>query len=90
MASSQVIEIELGPEWDAGLLSRLHATVVSAGGAMKNVSWGVGGSQEVTSYRIQLPDGEIEAEAQTYMGLVLRGRPELVEPLVRAIKSCEI
>ena len=54
---------------------------------MKEVSWGVGGSQEVCSYRIILPAGVIEATAETYMGLVIRGPSSLVLRIACAVKT---
>jgi hypothetical protein len=86
-SSSDVLAIELGPEWDDVLLSKLHIAVKRAGGTMKELSWGVGGSQEVTTYRIQLPGGSIEVTAETYMGLIIRGPSALVQQIAAAVKA---
>jgi hypothetical protein len=90
MASAETIELELGPEWDTDLLARLSSVVTAEGGTMKEVSWGVGGSQEVCSYRIQLPNGVVEATAETYMGLVIRGPSALVQRIAHAVKSTSL
>jgi hypothetical protein len=87
MLSGDTGEIELGPEWDSELLSRLHSVVTAEGGTMMELPWGVGGSQEVCSYRIQLPTGVVEATAETYMGLVIRGPLTLVQRIAHAVKS---
>lgn len=54
---------------------------------MKEVSWDVGGSQEIYRYQIRLPTGVIEATAETYMGLVIHGPPALVQQIALAIQS---
>jgi len=87
MSSADTAEIELGPEWDSELLSRLHLVVTAEGGTMEKVSCGVGGSQEINSYRIQLPAGAIEVTAETYMGLVIRGPVVLVQKIAHAVKA---
>ena len=83
--TADVLEIELGPEWDDSLLKKLRIAVTQAGGTMKELSWGVGGSQEVAAYQIQLPDGSIEVTAETYMGLVIRGPSALVQQVAASI-----
>ncbi len=87
--SAGFLEIELGPEWDSDLLAKLRVAVTSAGGTMKELSWGVGGSQEVCAYEIQLPGGAIEATAETYMGLVIRGPSTLVQQIAVAVKALQ-
>ena len=84
--SSPVFDIELGREWDDGLLSKLRNVVMQAGGTMNELSWDVGGSQEVTTYRIQLPGGSIEVTAETYTGIVIRGPSALVQQIAAAVK----
>lgn len=68
-----MIEIVLGPEWDDDLLTRLRVETEAMGGSFSRGEWTVAGSQERTVYRIALPGAELEAEAETYVGLVLRG-----------------
>lgn len=60
----------------ASLFWRLHAAVTSLRGRMTQIFCGVGGSQEITTYRISLPDGSLVAEAETYIGLCIRGPAE--------------
>ena len=85
MTASDTLEIELGPEWDSALLARLRATIIAAGGTMTESSWGVGGSQEVGEFQIQLPSGSLEAMSETYMGLTLRGPAQLVQEIANAV-----
>jgi hypothetical protein len=71
----------LGPEWDGALLLRLRQAVAELGGDMREASWGVGGSQEISEYEIHLRGVTLTATAETYMGLTLRGPVSIVEEL---------
>jgi hypothetical protein len=74
-------EIVLGSEDDDALFSRLVAEIEALGGSITDKEWVLGGSQEMTVFQINLPDGEIEAVAETYVGLSLCGATSLVEQL---------
>lgn len=63
------------------MFDRLAAEIEALGGSITDKEWTLGGSQEMTVYQIKLPKGEIEAVAETYIGLSLRGTPSLVEQL---------
>lgn len=78
-------EIVLGDEYDNALFDRLIAEVSALGGSITEKEWGLGGSQEITVFQIALPDGNIEAVAETYVGLSLRGSTSLVEQLARRV-----
>lgn len=78
-------EIVLGSEYDDALFARLAAEVDALGGSITDKEWTLGGSQEMTVFQIKLPDGEIEAVAETYVGLSLRGTTSLVEQLARRV-----
>lgn len=82
---SNMTEIVLGDEYDDALFERLVAEVAALGGSITDKEWNLGGSQEVTVFQISLADGNIEAVAETYVGLSLRGKPSLVEPLARRV-----
>jgi hypothetical protein len=82
---STVTEIVLGDEYDDDLFARLAAEIAALGGVITDKEWTLGGSQEVTVFQITLPDGNIEAVAETYIGLSLRGPTELVEQLARRV-----
>ena len=76
-----MIEITIASEWNDAALSRLTAEVAAMGGSMAQREWVVGGSQELTTYKISLPGAELEAIAETYIGLSLRGDQQSVEAL---------
>lgn len=78
-------EIVLGDEYDEALFERLVAEVSALGGSITDKEWTLGGSQEKTVFEISLPDGNIEAVTETYVGLSLRGTPSLVERLARRV-----
>jgi hypothetical protein len=80
-----MIEIVLGSEYDDALFARLAAEIEALGGSIIDKEWTLGGSQEVTVFHITLPDGDIEAVAETYIGLSLRGTTSLVEQLARRV-----
>jgi len=82
MDETGVLKVNLGPEWDAGLLSQLKATVLSLGGSMSETSTLVAGSQEISSYDIRLPDGRLVAFAETYIGLCVSGPAPQVRKLI--------
>ena len=80
-------KIVLGDEYDDALFARLVAEVAALGGSITDKKWALGGSQEITVFQIALPDGNIEAVAETYVGLSLRGTTKLVEQLARRVAS---
>lgn len=62
-------EIVLGDECDDALFCRLVAEVAALGGSIADKEWILGGSQEMTVFQIALPDGNIEAVAETFVEL---------------------
>jgi hypothetical protein len=80
-------EIVLGSECDDPLFARLVAEVKALGGSITDKQWTLGGSQEMTVFQITLPNVSIEAVAETYVGLSLRGTSSMVEELARRVMS---
>ena len=80
-------EILLGSEYDDDLFYRLVAEVKGMGGSITDKEWVLGGSQEITTFQISLPDGKLEAVAETYVGLSLRGASPLVESLAHRVAA---
>ena len=68
----------LGDEYDDALFARLCNAVERLGGSIKDREWVLGGSQEVATFEIELPDGRLQAIAETYVGLSLNGPEALV------------
>lgn len=81
-------KIVLGSECDDDLFFRLVAEVEALGGSIFDKEWVLGGSQEVTVFHIALPEGNLEAVAETSVGLSLRGYPvALVEQVAGRVLS---
>jgi hypothetical protein len=73
----------LGDEYDNAVFQRLSKAVARLGGTIKRREWALGGSQEVTTFDIELPEGKLEAIAETYIGLSLCGPGTLVARVAR-------
>ena len=80
-------QVLLGAETDDVLFERLRAEVLALGGSIQNAEWTIGGSQEVTTYTILLPEGRLEAIAETYVGLSLRGPASMVSLLAKRVSG---
>ncbi len=80
-----MLTIHLGSETDDDLFERLCSEVVGMGGSIADSQWVLGGSQERTTYTINLPTGTLEAVAETYVGLSLVGDAALVHPLAKKL-----
>jgi hypothetical protein len=80
-------EVRLGDEHDDALLARVRAAVLAAGGQISRPDWGVGGSQEIVTYRVTLPEGSLRLTAETYLGLSLSGPLALVQALERRLNE---
>jgi hypothetical protein len=79
---ASIYAIEIGYESDGELIARLHSVVIACGGSMTLAAHDVGGMEESICYDIVLPEGELEAIAETGMGLRLSGSEILVSLLV--------
>ena len=77
----------VGPEHDSVLQRNLHVALQRLGYESVASSWGIGGSQEVTTLTVRGPGGALKVEAETYVGLVVEGPPPLVEALRTAYSS---
>jgi hypothetical protein len=77
--------ISLGPETDDDLFERLRLAVIDLGGTIADSEWVLGGSQDVTTYKIILPTGTLHAVAETYVGLSLQGVESLVTPIAQRV-----
>ncbi|MGE0858564.1 MAG: hypothetical protein AB7I01_05800 [Gammaproteobacteria bacterium] len=83
--TSAPLERRLGAEWDEALIARLARAVTAAGGTFSDAGRTLAGSQYVQTFAIRLPAGDLEARAETYEGLVLRGAAPLVLALIATL-----
>jgi hypothetical protein len=79
--NASLYTIELGHESDGELVAHLQRTVIACGGSMTLAAHDVGGMEESICYDIALPEGELEAVAETGLGLRLSGPEALVSML---------
>jgi hypothetical protein len=63
--NASLYTIELGHESDGELVAHLQRTVIACGGSMTLAAHDVGGMEESICYDIALPEGELEAVAET-------------------------
>jgi hypothetical protein len=80
-------QLLLGDEYDDALFRRLYDAVERLGGTIQDQDWQLGGSQEVVTFTIELPDGRLEAIAETYAGLSLSGPESLVAQVAREFRT---
>ncbi|HEV7227544.1 hypothetical protein [Brevundimonas sp.] len=62
---------------------RLLAALKKAGARRIGSWWGLGGSQEITTWTFALRSGHLRVEAETYVGLSLMGDEAAVDAVVR-------
>lgn len=75
----------LGCETDDALLDRLRAAVHSLDGTFSDPAWAIAGSQEITTYTIDLPSGSLIMTSETYSGITLHGPEALVLALAQRV-----
>ena len=80
-------KITLGPEHDEAIFIRLRRVVESLDGSIHSPSWALAGSQEISTWSITLPDGELIATSETYMGLSIEGPTAPVQRVAGAFNS---
>lgn len=72
-------EIVLGPEYDEDLRDHVRAVLRESGGQIVDQWQGMGGSQEVQNWAVDVGGQRIEIEAETYVGLAIRGNADIVD-----------
>ena len=75
-----------GAEHDETARARLRVALESLGYRPKQRWWGVGGSQEITYVELVGPAGQIEVEAETYIGLTVKGDLRAIAAIRRAME----
>jgi hypothetical protein len=76
-----------GAEHDESARARLRTIVESLGYRAKEQWWGVAGSQEITHVELIGPGGQIEVEAETYVGLTVKGDTRVIAVIRKAMES---
>jgi hypothetical protein len=69
----------VGAEHDEDLLAALRTSLRALGYGEGPKSWGIGGSQEISSWTAARSDGQLVIEAETYVGLSITSPSVLVQ-----------
>jgi hypothetical protein len=69
----------VGPEYDETIFKRLGNALSSMGFKTSDHWEGLAGSQEIQNWKFICNSGELTVEAETYVGLSVKGSPELVQ-----------
>ena len=77
--------ITLGEEYDERLWAALRVVLLGNGAVEVERSWGVGGSQEITTLTVRVHQAVVRVVAETYMGLSLVGPHSIVGPLAQSV-----
>jgi hypothetical protein len=75
----------LGPEYDQNLRAVLIEVLKSMCAIAGDHTWSVGGSQEAESLEVRVGGKPLVIEAETYMGLSIRGDSETVDEVAEQV-----
>ncbi len=77
--------VVVGTEHDDALRARVGELLSAVGTGDPRSSWAHAGSQELATLDVEIAGRALHAEAETYMGLSIRGAAELVDPIAALI-----
>lgn len=77
----------IGDEHDHRLREALMAVLGEMGGITDARTFGVGGSQELETLAVTIGGESVTIEAETYVGLSIRGEKTLVEDIARRVQA---
>jgi hypothetical protein len=87
MTSGDEVTVVLGPEHDQRLRRVVQEVILRLGGKLRKQDWGLGGSQEIETVEIKIGTDRLVLEAETYVGLSLRGPSQLVHRIEAMVKA---
>jgi hypothetical protein len=79
--------IVLGHEYDDKLRLTLVQLLRELGATGLEETWGLAGSQEISSAKAQLGGKPLLIEAETYIGLSITGDPNLVRQIAATVRE---
>lgn len=82
-----IVRIVLGEEYDVTLRAEVSAALEEMSARQIDSSWGVGGSQEISSWTFGLDGAKVVIETETYMGLSISGEELTVLEVTRRLES---
>jgi hypothetical protein len=77
----------LGDEYDDKLRKALLGTLREFGALPADHWHGVGGSQEIERFEMEIEGENIEVEAETYVGLSVAGNEKVVNHIVTRVRQ---
>jgi hypothetical protein len=86
MAPKQMT-IRLGDEFDDALRDAVRTALVELGAVPGEVSWGLGGSQEIETLEAMIDGERVLVEAETYAGLTITGAEVTVRRVATAVRT---
>jgi hypothetical protein len=79
--------IRLGDEFDDPLRDAVRTALVDMSPVPGEVSWGVGGSQEIETLQAVIDGERVIIEAETYAGLTVMGAEMTVRRVAAAVRA---
>lgn len=79
--------VVLGPEYDQRLRRVLKDVVLQLGGKGLTHEWAIGGSQELETVEVEVRAARLIVEAETYVGLSIRGPSDLVDEIHQMVNE---
>lgn len=78
-------KVILGNEYDVSLFVTLKDILATQQATPLDKTWGVGGSQEISTWHVSIGGQTLTIEVETYMGLSLFGPADLVSQIASAV-----
>lgn len=79
------ITVNLGDEFDMKLWEALKSVLGELGGKICEKKWGIGGSQEMETFFVELEGSLIRIESETYIGVTVSGSLPLIQKVQRLV-----
>ncbi len=87
MSSSSEKSVVLGAEYDQRLRAVVKNVLGQLGVKELTHEWVVGGSQEIETVEVRVAGQRLVLEAETYIGLSVRGPSDLVDHVYEMVKE---
>jgi hypothetical protein len=87
MPSSNQTRVVLGDEYDDKLRRALLDTLREFSAQPIDHSYGVGGSQEIETFEIEIEGESIKVESETYVGLSIAGDERVVNRIAARVRQ---
>jgi hypothetical protein len=79
--------VVIGDEYDVLRRQKLISVLKSLNSSISAADWGLGGSQEIETLVVQIEGNEVTVESETYVGLTISGKAELVDRIASLVES---